>query len=74
MSKQSPREIKSIVIPFEVFRRSWFETGGTDIFGDATDEELDTTERAQSDSERSAEPQVLEDAGIRLEDIDNLLA
>jgi len=74
-NEQDPGQIKRILIPFEIFRRSWFETGGTDIFGDATDYELDMAERVVIDTDFEADSQAPEDArGIRPEDIDILLA
>jgi hypothetical protein len=74
MSERSPREVIPVVLTFEVFRRIWFESGGTDIFGDATDEELEASARAVIESEYEDESQTMEDAkAIRSEDYDNLL-
>lgn len=37
-------------ISYEIFRRAWFETGGTDLWGDATDEELGAAKFAHEES------------------------
>jgi hypothetical protein len=50
MSKRL-EEVEPVVVEADVFRRIWFESGGNDLWGDATDEELVTAHWALEDQE-----------------------